>query len=47
MQKKYTNMSNQGPNQNPAKKPPAYNWHNSDTQTAHKPTGPTLLGNLN
>ena len=47
MQKEYTNASNQGPNQNPAGKPPAHDQHNSNAQTAHKPTRPTLLGNPN
>ena len=47
MQKDYTNTSNQGPNRNPAKELLAHDQYNSDAQTAHKPTRPTLLGNLN
>jgi len=47
IQKEYTNVSDQGPNRNPAGEPPAYDWYDSDVQTAHEPIGPTLLGNLN
>ena len=47
MQEEYTNVSNQGPNWNPAREPPAYNQYNSSAQMAYKPTRSTPLGNLN
>ena len=46
MLKEYTNIFNQGPNQNPPRRPPAYNQYGGSIQTAYKLSGPTFLGNL-
>ena len=47
MAEKYTDVFDQRPNWNPFGAFTAYNWHGSNAQTAHKPTGSTPLGNLN
>ena len=46
MLEEYTDAFNQETNQNPFRKPLAYNQYNSGVWMAYKPTRSTPLGNL-